>query len=108
MMFERYPALSQDPINLMHPTYSLDAIREEEVKNIGERISDAKEINDLRAKRLNQTRIAAALSPLVFVATAMMAPPMAPKKVDNAKVTCTADPVASTPRSFSLKCDLIH
>ena len=108
MMFQSFPALSQDPVNLMHPTYSLDAIREEEVKNIGERVIDAKAINDKRARRLNQFRIAAALSPVVFVVTALLAPPAAPPKQDRAKVSCTAEPSASSALTLKLSCDLIR
>lgn len=108
MMFQSFPALSQDPKNLMHPTYSLDAIREEEVKNIGDRISEAKGINDERAKRLNRFRIAAALSPAVFVLTALIAPPAAPQKTERTKIACTVAPAASRAESFTLNCDLIH
>jgi hypothetical protein len=108
MMFQSFPALSQDPKNLMHPTYSLDAIREEEVKNIGERIAEAKEKNDVRAKRLNGFRIAAALSPVVFVVTAMITPPAGPQKVERAKITCKSAPAASVPGSLTLNCDLVH
>lgn len=73
MMFQSYPALHQDPKNLMHPTYSLDAVRQAEVENIGKRIAEAAMINQSRATRLNIFRIATALSPLIFVAAAMSA-----------------------------------
>lgn len=67
MKFDSFPALWQDPKNLMQPSYSLDSLREAEVKNIGERIADATKLNAIRAKRLNRIRTAAALSPLIFI-----------------------------------------
>lgn len=108
MMFQSFPALSQDPKNLMHPAYSLEEIREEEVKNIGERIAEAKEINDERAKRLNRFRIAAALSPVVFVVTASIAPSAAPQKQERTKIACIAAPVASSAGGLTLNCDLVR
>ena len=108
MMFQSFPALSQDPKNLMHPAYSLDEIREEELKNIGERIAEAKEINDERAKRLNGFRIAAALSPVVFVVAASVAPTASPPKQERTKITCTAAPTASSAGGLTLNCDLVR
>ena len=73
MRIKSYPALYQDPENLMHPKFSLDAVREEEVKNIGKRIAEAKTINDNRAQWLNAFRVMAVCSPLVFIAAALVA-----------------------------------
>lgn len=73
MMFQSYPALHQNPENLMHPAHSLNEIREEEVKNIGARIKEAAEINARRAGRLNNLRVATALSPFLFAAVAALA-----------------------------------
>jgi hypothetical protein len=67
MQVRDFPALYQDPENLMHPNASLDAIREEEVKNIGERIKEATKINVTKARRLNYIRVATTLSPFIFV-----------------------------------------
>jgi|GEM_PF-1556754 len=68
MMFRAYPAQYQEPKNLMQPSYSLDELREAELRNIDQRITEAKEINDKRARRLNRIRVAIAISPFVFVA----------------------------------------
>ena len=108
MMFQSFPALSQDPKNLMHPTYSLEEIREEEVKNLGESIVEAKELNDTRAKRLNWFRIAAALSPVVFFVTALIAPPAAPQKQEHTKIACAATPAASSSGKLTLNCDVLR
>ena len=113
MMFQSYPALSQDPRNLMHPTYSLDEIREEEVKNLDDRIADAKKINDTRASRLNRFRIAAALSPVVFVVSAVLAPPAAAPKAEKARLTCLVAPAAAgasaaSASTASLSCEMVH
>ena len=73
MKIKSYPALYQDPENLMHPTFSLDSVREQEVKNIGKRIAEAKALNDVRARWLNAFRVMAVCSPLVFIAAALAA-----------------------------------
>ena len=70
MMFVSYPALYQDPKNLLQPTYSINELRAAEINNLDERIAEAANINLKRAKRLNQIRIAAALSPLLFALAA--------------------------------------
>ena len=55
MMFESYPALSQDPANLMQPEFGLDALREVELENLSKRILDATAINNRRAKEAECT-----------------------------------------------------
>lgn len=67
MMFQSYPAQYQDPQNLMQPSYSLDELREAELRNIDERIAEAKVINDTRAGRLNKVRVAIAISLIFFL-----------------------------------------
>lgn len=74
MRIRGFPALYQDPKNLMHPDFSLDVVRELEVKNIGERIKEAKSLNEKRARLLNCFRVMAVCSPLVFAAAALVAP----------------------------------
>ena len=78
MMFKSYPALYQDPENLMQLSYSIDELREAEIKNIGERIADATEINRKRARSLNILRVLAAISPVVFAAAASLYKPHFP------------------------------
>ena len=95
MMFQSYPALAQDPSNLMQSTYSIDELREEEVKNIGVRIKEAATINAKRAGRLNKLRIATALSPILFAATALMAPPKPAPAAEKASLACKVDRPAS-------------
>lgn len=105
MRFKSYPALYQDPENLMHPAYSIDEIREEEVKNIGARITEAAGINAKRASRLNRLRIAIALSPFLFAATAALTPPKAPPTAAKTKVSCKVDMPASGSRA-TIECEI--
>lgn len=97
MRFQSYPALAQEPQNLMQPQYSLDELRAGELENIGERIKDAARINDARAELLNRFRIAAAITPLLFAVVAISAPnsPSTPPSRPM-KVTCSIDPPASS------------
>jgi hypothetical protein len=100
MMFRSYPALSQDPKNLLQSSYSLDALREVELENLSDRIDDARKLNADRARRLNYIRIATALSPLLFVAVAVLAQrpaPLAPQH--SLTVVCEQSNVAPTPSS---------
>lgn len=105
MMFQDYPALYQNPENLLHPSYSIDEIREEEVKNIGVRIKEAAEINAKRASRLNKLRVAAVLSPILFAAIATMTPPAARPATEKTKVSCKVDSSASAPGS-RIECEV--
>lgn len=106
LMFQSYPALHQDPKNLMHPAYPLHEVREQEINNLADRIAEAKGINDIRAKRLNWVRIAAVLSPVVFSVAACIAPlavtPIPPKKAIVCQATFTAFG-NSTARSCELR-----
>jgi hypothetical protein len=95
MVFRSYPALYQDPENLMHPTYSLDDIRQEEIKNLGMRIKEAAKINSHRAKRLNQIRIAIAISPLLFAVVVAITPTKAVVATKEIKQVCDAQKTAS-------------
>lgn len=70
MMFQRYPALYQNPNNLMQPQYSLADLREEELRNVSVRIDKAAKINAKRARRLNMIRLATLASPIVFALAA--------------------------------------
>jgi hypothetical protein len=99
MMFQEYPALHQNPENLLHPDHSIDEIREEEVKNIGVRIKEAAAINAKRAAHLNKLRVLTALSPFVFAAIAAMTPPVVQPATDKAKLACKVDSSASVPDS---------
>lgn len=101
MTFRSFPALHQQPKNLMHKGYSLDDIREAELENLEIRITEAAKLNSKRAKFLNRIRIAAAVSPVVFICAALLSPkqnqaPSAPKKV-----MCTVTPAASSSLKFS-------
>lgn len=74
MMFVSYPALYQEPENLMQAAFSIDEIREAEINNLQVRIIEAAGINAKRAKWLNWLRIAAAISPLIFALVAAISP----------------------------------
>jgi hypothetical protein len=106
MMFTSYPALHQDPANLMHPTFSIDEIREAELQNLGERIAEAAAINAKRAKRLNRIRIAAALSPLLFAAVAAVSPTKPIATAEPSMLSCQFDPPASASASSRIDCRL--
>ena len=99
MMFQEYPALHQNPENLLHPFHSIDEIREEEVKNIGIRIKEAAAINAKRAAHLNKLRVFTALSPFVFAAIAAMTPPVDQPVTEKTKPACKVDSSASVPDS---------
>jgi len=88
MMFQSYPALYQDPKNLLHPTYSLTEVREAELDNLHDRICEASAINRKRAKRLNVVRLSAALSPLVFLIAGAVAPPQGLPNDGSVAATC--------------------
>lgn len=105
MTFQSYPALYQDPKNLMHPAYSLDEVREQEVNNVGERITEAKTINDTRASRLNRLRISAALSPVIFAAAAWLTPAAPTPNPGMTVVACKVEPAASSGAS-TLRCEI--
>jgi hypothetical protein len=106
MMFSSYPAQYQNPENLMHAAYSIDEIREEEVKNLGARIKDAADINAKRAKHLNGIRIATALSPFFFAAAAALSPQKPPASTEKAKLACSVARPASGPVEVRIECDI--
>jgi hypothetical protein len=106
MIFVSYPALHQDPLNLMQPTYSIDEIREAEITNLQERIAEAAAINKKRARRLNRLRIATALSPFFFALVAAIAPIKAPAEADPSKIACRITPAASEKTTARIDCEL--
>lgn len=73
MWLRKFPALYQDPMNLMHPTFALDAVREVEIRNLGKRIEEASGLNGSRARWLNFFRLLAVFSPIVFALAAHVA-----------------------------------
>lgn len=106
MIFVSYPALHQDPVNLMHPTYSIDEIREAEINNLQERITEAAVINTRRAQRLNRLRIAAALSPFLFALVAGIAPIEAPKVAEPSKIVCHIAPLGPEKTTAQIECEM--
>jgi hypothetical protein len=60
------PTVGNHPLRLAQVKYSITAIKEAELKNIEERIAQAKERNEGTARWLNRVRGLALLSPLVF------------------------------------------
>ncbi|MFY1957096.1 hypothetical protein ACOTCL_29065 [Achromobacter xylosoxidans] len=61
------PAIYNEPKNLLHPDLSLDQVRRYELENAQARINDAAARNHRVATTLNRVRLAAILSPLVFL-----------------------------------------
>ena len=106
MMFRSYPALYQNPENLMHAAYPIDEIREEEIKNLGARIKEAAEINAKRAKALNRLRLAMALSPFLFAAAAALTPQKPPTTAEKSKIACKVDRSASSAAAMIVECDV--
>ena len=99
MMFKSYPALYQDPENLMQLNFSIDQLREEEIKNIGERITEAAEINRKRARNLNAIRLLAAFSPILFALAALTYKPYLGNHQSVVAVSATAS--TAKPKSVS-------
>lgn len=68
------PMLYNSPRNLAIPGIEYEDMRAGELANVLERISEQSAINERRALWLNGVRFAGVLSPLVFVAAAIVAP----------------------------------
>jgi hypothetical protein len=105
MWFHHYPALYQNPQNLMNPNFSIDKIREAENKNIEARIKEAVAINAKRASLLNWLRIATALSPIFFVVVASITPNLPLPAKEKAKLACKTNGAASAPVS-KIECEV--
>lgn len=65
------PTPTNDPLNLYQKKYTLDALREVELKNIQERIALVKARNHRVAAWLDRSRLLALASPLIFVIVAV-------------------------------------
>lgn len=106
MRFKPYPAQFQEPLNLMHPTYSIDDVREVEVQNIDKRIREASKINAHRATMMNRLRLAAVLTPAIFVVAAWSSPSASGQVNDRKQVeiACEMTGVASASAPAQLRC----
>lgn len=91
MMFRSYPALYQEPRNILRRDLTLEEVREAELENLDERIQEARTLNDRRAEWLNGIRIATALGPIVFAAAAWLVP----------MCVCSERPLSVEPESRS-------
>jgi len=69
MMIGEFPATTHEPRNLKQDGFSLDALRDAELKNIQDRIDQAARRNAITAQWLNRVRIGAICSPAIFVAS---------------------------------------
>lgn len=67
LKFEGFPALYNEPVHLYQKEYSLELLREVELKNIQERISQGSVRNNTIFNRLNRIRTYAACSPITFL-----------------------------------------
>lgn len=106
MTFRSYPAQYQNPLNLRHPLCSIDQIRDAELKNLEERINEAADINKRRAKRLNQFRIAAVISPVVFVTVALMTPATIKVETEPTKLSCHVGWSEAAVPGLKIECNL--
>jgi hypothetical protein len=61
------PTVGNHPLHLAKVEYSITAIKEAELKNIEERITQARDRNADTARWLNRVRVLALLSPAVFL-----------------------------------------
>jgi hypothetical protein len=66
MMIGEFPALTNEPRNLMQEGFSLDALRRAELKNMQSRIDEAASRNATTAQWLNRVRLGAVGSPAIF------------------------------------------
>ncbi|MFP3567321.1 hypothetical protein [Paraburkholderia sp. SIMBA_030] len=73
LMFRAMPSIYNEPRNLYQPAYSLDQLKEAEVEGMQRRIDMAAKSNAGVVVWLNRLRLAAAASPIVFIAAAFVA-----------------------------------
>lgn len=106
MMLTSYPALHQEPENLMQKEYPVDALKEAELKNIDLRIRDAAAINARRANWLNAVRIAAALAPIFFAGVAWIAPQAPTMPHEAIKLACRSAAPASDVQVLVTDCTI--
>jgi hypothetical protein len=69
LSLREYPALTNEPRNLLVPNLTFEQIRTFELDNVQKRIDDSVKINGQRADWLNCCRYAAAATPVVAIAT---------------------------------------
>lgn len=67
------PAPTNEPQNLYQVEFSLEALREVELKNLQERINETVRRNDMVATWLNRIRLLAVCSPIIFILVAFWA-----------------------------------
>lgn len=68
-----YPSPYQEPANLLErPDLSLDEIREGELANIAERLTESQDWINRKARAINRVRLGLILSPLAFVAGSLL------------------------------------
>ena len=69
LMFGDFPSVWNEPKNLNLKGYSLSQLREYELENLQERISDAARINFIKSLRLNNCILATCFTPLIGILT---------------------------------------
>ncbi|WP_315136761.1 hypothetical protein [Achromobacter marplatensis] len=72
LKIEDIPSVYNEPLNLLQPDLSLEQIRRYELENAQQRINDAVARNNRVASALNRIRVAAILSPLVFLVSGLV------------------------------------
>jgi hypothetical protein len=108
LMVEAIPAVYNEPKNLVQAGFSLESIKEVEVKeNLQVRIEEMVGVNDRLAGRLNTARVAAALSPVVFALAAGAYLPSSPAALPSVlKLQCKV--VVAMPASApTLACSML-
>lgn len=74
LMFANYPAVWNEPRNLNHQSYELDAIRAFELENLQQRIEQATALNYTKSDWLNICIIAGCATPVIaFIAWLVLA-----------------------------------
>lgn len=73
LTFRELPSIYNEPKNLYQPEFSVDQLKEVEVEGMQRRIDMAARGNAKIVKWLNGLRLAAAASPLIFIAAAFVA-----------------------------------
>lgn len=104
MRFESFPAQFQEPTNLLVDAPFLK-IRESELRNLDARIKQATAINARKARNLNNIRLMAIFSVVVFLAVSVVAPRPTAATPGSLTIRCTPDAAASAPAG-GLSCRL--
>lgn len=102
MRLQSYPSQYQEPRNLM-VDLPLEKIRELELINLDDRIKEATLLNSRRARYLNNVRLLAVFSIVVFIAVGVLAPRHQAPSGPGVSIQCAPSTVPATEGSYSCK-----